>query len=296
MATKRKKIFKKIGLVAKTHGSGASAVVRRLARWIDSRRAQTCILEEHTARFISSKKPGVSREDLVRRADLVVVIGGDGTLLSMARVAAGRRTFLLGINLGSLGFLTAVPLSQQRRRLDAVFNGHYTIDRRMMLTARLSRRGRRLQELSLLNDIVINKSALARIIDLKIRVDGQAITTYKADGLILSTPTGSTAYSMSAGGPIVYPNLQAIVITPICPHTLTNRPLVLPETSRVEVRLETPNEDVYLTLDGQVGIPLHGGDVLTVRRTPGWLHLVQPEGSSGFFEVLRRKLKWGGDR
>ena len=296
MARKRKKIFKKIGLVAKTHGSEARAVVRRLARWIDSRRSQTCILEENTARFIGSKKPSVSREVLARRADLIVVVGGDGTLLSMARVAAGRGTSLLGINLGSLGFLTAVPLSQQRRRLEAVFNGRYTIDRRMMLTARLSRRGRRLQELSLLNDIVINKSALARIIDLKIRVDGQAITTYKADGLILSTPTGSTAYSMSAGGPIIYPNLQAMVITPICPHTLTNRPLVLPETSRVEVRLETPDEDVYLTLDGQVGIPLHGGDVLTVRRARGWLHLVHPEGSSSFFEILRRKLKWGGNR
>jgi len=166
----------------------------------------------------------------------------------------------------------------------------------MMLTARLIRRGRGLQQMSLLNDIVINKSALARIIDMSIRVDGQAITTYKADGLILSTPTGSTAYSMSAGGPIVYPNLQAIVITPICPHTLNNRPLVLPETSRIEVRLDTPDEDVYLTLDGQVGIPLLGGDVLTVQRTRGWLQLVQPEGSSTYFEVLRRKLKWGGGR
>jgi NAD+ kinase len=295
MAAGRKTAFKRIGIVAKAHRRRSAAITRRLVRWLKARRGVECLLEQGTAQAAGEPVAGLSREELARRADLVVVIGGDGTLLSMARVVGGRGTPLLGINLGSLGFLTAVPQSGLFSTLERVLAGDYVIDRRMMLEARVIRRGRRLERLSLLNDIVINKSALARIIDMSITVDGRPVTTYKADGLILSTPTGSTAYSLSAGGPIVYPNLQAIVITPICPHTLTNRPLVLPDRSRIDVRLDTPDEDVYLTLDGQVGVPLLGGDVVRVQRSRGWLRLVQPAGRD-YFDVLRAKLKWGGGR
>ena len=295
MAAQRKPAFRHIGIVAKAHRRRSGPIVRRLVRWLSGRRGIRLFLEKETALIASVGQPGVSREELVRRTDLVGVIGGDGTLLSMARLVAGRRTALLGVNLGRLGFLTEVPLPGLFPALRRILNGEFRIGRRRMLEARVVRHNRQLHSLSLLNDIVINKSALARIIDLSIRVDGRPVTTYKADGLILSTPTGSTAYSMSAGGPIVHPSLQAILITPICPHTLTNRPVVLPDSSRIEVRLDTPDEDVYLTLDGQVGVPLLGGDVVKVRKASGWLRLVQlPE--RDYFDVLRQKLKWGGGR
>jgi NAD+ kinase len=288
--------FSSIGIVAKPHGRRSAPAVRRLLRWLSARRgAPAALVERETARAAGAGLPGASREELARRCDLVVVFGGDGTLLSMARVVAGRRASLLGVNLGTLGFLTEVPVAELLPTLSQVLAGRYTVDRRMMLEARVVRRGRRLPSLSLLNDIVINKSALARIIDLSISVDGRPVSLYKADGLIVSTPTGSTAYSLSAGGPIVDPSLQAIVLTPICPHTLTNRPIVLPDSSRIEVRLDTPDEDVYLTLDGQVGVPLQCGDVVRVRRAAGWLRLVQPL-ERDYFAVLRRKLKWGGGR
>ncbi|MEE9217473.1 MAG: NAD(+)/NADH kinase [Acidobacteriota bacterium] len=293
MAATRKKRFERIGIVAKPHGPDSALIVRRLVRWLERRFARECVLEDDTARIVGSRRAGMDRESVARHSDLVVVIGGDGTLLSMARVVAGRRAALLGINLGSLGFLTAVPLAELYPTLEVVLKGRYSIDRRMMLTAQVVRGGRRLPPMSMLNDIVINKSALARIIDLTIRIDEREVATYKADGLILATPTGSTAYSLSAGGPIVAPNLQAVVLTPICPHTLTNRPLVLPPSSRIEVRLDTPDEDVYLTLDGQIGTPLRAGDLLRVRRSRHWLHLVQPVGAN-YFDVLRHKLKWGG--
>ncbi len=295
MAKRRYPAFRRIAVVAKAHRPGSASTVRRLVRWLRGRHGCQILIEQETAAASGAGLPGLSREEIARRADLVVVIGGDGTLLSMARLVASRRTALLGVNLGSLGFLTEVPRQELLPTLAQVLAGRFVFDHRMMLEARVLRRGRRLHSLSLLNDIVINKSALARIIDLSISVDGRPLTTFKADGLIVSTPTGSTAYSMSAGGPIIYPNLQAILLTPICPHTLTNRPIVLPDRSRVDVRLDTPDEDVYLTLDGQVGVPLEGGDVVRVRRAPGRLRLVQPAGRD-YFDVLRRKLKWGGQR
>jgi NAD+ kinase len=289
------KKFTSIGVVAKPHGRRSAPAVRRMLRWLSGRRGLGVLVERETARIAGAGLPGVSRQELARRCDLGVVFGGDGTLLSMARVVAGRRACLLGVNLGTLGFLTEVSVADLLPALAQVLAGRYTIDRRMMLEARVVRRGRRLPSLNLLNDIVINKSALARIIDLSISVDGRPVSTYKADGLIVSTPTGSTAYSLSAGGPIVDPSLQAIVLTPICPHTLTNRPIVLPDSSRIEIRLDTPDEDVYLTLDGQVGVPLRFGDIVRARRAPGWLRLVQPLGRD-YFDILRRKLKWGGGR
>lgn len=292
---KRRAAFRRIGVVAKTRRRRSPAVVRRLVEWLRARRGVRVLVEQETAAAAGAGRPGASREEIARRCDLVIVIGGDGTLLSMARVVASTGTPLFGVNLGSLGFLTEVPLPALFRTLSSVLAGKFVFDRRMMLEARVVRDGRRLQRLSLLNDVVITKSALARIVDLSITVDGRPLATYKADGLIVSTPTGSTAYSMSAGGPIVDPSLQAILLTPICPHTLTNRPIVLPDRSRVEVRLDTPDEDVYLTLDGQVGIPLKGGDAVRVRRSRGWLRLVQPV-DRDYFEVLRRKLKWGGGR
>jgi NAD+ kinase len=221
-----------------------------------------------------------------------VVIGGDGTLLSVARSIAHRPRPILGINLGGLGFLTETSLDEMEEVLGAAIEGRFELERRMMLEAALQRGGRTLLRQAVLNDVVITKSALARIIDLTLSIDRTFVTTYKADGLIVSTPTGSTAYALSAGGPILHPALGALVIAPICPHTLTMRPLVVPEASQVEVTLRTEDSQVYLTLDGQVGHPLRAHDRVRVRRSASPVLMLR-SGRKTYYEVLRHKLHWG---
>lgn len=231
-------------------------------------------------------------ESMVSRTELVVVLGGDGTLINAARALQGRAVPILGANLGSLGFLTEIPAADLLPALDDVLAGSFRVDSRMKLACRLYRQGQLVLEDEVLNDVVINKSALARIADHEMTIDGQPVTTYKADGVIVATPTGSTAYSLSAGGPIIHPLVECMVIAPICPHALTQRPLVVPAAQTVSIRLASDTADVYLTIDGQIGRGIETGDVLEVRRSSNRVLLVRNP-KKGYFAILRQKLHWG---
>jgi NAD+ kinase len=282
--------MKHIGIVAKRNRPAALALARRLVTWL-RRRRKTVLVETEVASILRLSD-GVSKQEMMERADLVVVLGGDGTLLSVARHSGSRRVPVLGVNLGGLGFLTDVRPEEAFQALERVLAGHYRLERRSMLETAVVRGGKVLRRFQALNDVVINKGALARILDLQTSVDGVALCTYKADGLILSTPTGSTAYSLSAGGAIVEPSVGVLLISPICPHTLTQRPIVLPERARVRVAVCSPDEDVALTIDGQEGMKLATDDVVTVRPAKHRVHLVRSPTHS-FFELLRTKLRWG---
>lgn len=225
-------------------------------------------------------------------ADFILVLGGDGTLLSAARYVRDKEVPILGVNLGGLGFLTEISLDEVNEMISLCLDRNYAISKRMMLDVVVRREEDEIFGLAVLNDAVITKDALARIIDIETYVDEQYLTTFKADGLILSTPTGSTGYSLAAGGPILHPSLTHIVLTPICPHMLTNRPIILPQEVAVRVRLRSPEERVILTLDGQVGFPLEYGDEVVVRTSPFKVNLIK-SASKGYFEILRTKLLWG---
>ena len=283
--------MKRIGVVAKPGAAGARGVIVELLAWLKAR-GHTAVLEKETAGLVpASATPSLGKPELPAQVDLIVVLGGDGTLLSMARSVGDQGVPLLGVNLGGLGFLTATTLEEMFPALEAWLGGGMAIDERMMLTARVLRQGRLFCEYGALNDVVITKSAMSRIIDFSVSVEGQFATAYRADGLIISTPTGSTAYSLSAGGPILYPGMDAIVLTPICSHTLTNRPIVVPATQRVEVTILT-DQEVMVTMDGQVGVNLREQDTVEVRQASTRIRLVRfPQQS--FFSVLRAKLKWG---
>ena len=225
-------------------------------------------------------------------ADVIVVLGGDGTLLSVSRHGKGSEVPIIGVNLGSLGFLTEIPVEEFAVTLENFLGGNFSISRRVMLDVRVVRDSDPIFDITILNDAVITKDALARIIDIETYVNEEYLTTYKADGLIVSTPTGATGYSMAAGGPLIYPSLTNLIVTPICPHTLTNRPIILPESVVIRAVLKSMNEKVILTLDGQVGFPLEYADEVTVRKSEHCVHLVK-SASRGYFEILRTKLKWG---
>lgn len=279
-----------IGIVAKRGQPRALQVAHELASWLANRK-MTVMVEDALARTIPSAAPA-SREALVQQVDLVIVLGGDGSILSVARLLREREVPILGVNLGGLGFLTATSVDDLFPFLERVLSGELVVDRRMMLLVRWYRTGAVQAERLALNDAVINKGVLARMIDLRTLVDDQELCVYKADGLIVTTPTGSTAYSLSAGGPIVHPAVEVLVLSPICPHTLTNRPIVLPDRAVVRVAVETPGEDVVLTIDGQEAFSLQVGDSVEIRKAHIRAPLVQsPERS--YFEVLRNKLRWG---
>ena len=226
------------------------------------------------------------------RADLAVVVGGDGTLLAAARLLGERQIPILAINHGGLGFLTEVTLQEMYPALERVLEGQFITEERMMMDIALTRASNRLASYRALNDVVINKGAVSRIIELEVRVDGQYVSRFRADGLIVSTPTGSTAYNLSAGGPIIFSSMSAMVVTPICSHTLTNRPLLLPPEVQIDITLSSSQEDAYVTVDGQVGVPLQIDDRLTVEKSDVTVKLVAPCGKN-YFDVLRGKLKWG---
>ena len=283
--------MKRIGVVARAGAVGAQAVIAELAAWLAAR-GHAVVLEKETAGLVpASATPSLGKAELPAQVDLIVVLGGDGTLLSMARAVGDQGTPLLGVNLGGLGFLTATTLEEMLPALEAWLAGRMAVEERMTLAARVLRQGEALGEYAALNDVVITKAAMSRIIDFSVSVEGQFATAYRADGLIISTPTGSTAYSLSAGGPILDPGMDAIVLTPICSHTLTNRPIVVPATQRVEVAILT-DQEVMVTMDGQVGVNLRARDAVEVRQAAARIRLVRfPEQS--FFSVLRAKLKWG---
>jgi len=285
--------MKRIGIVAKLDRPDAAGVVARLLAWSAERGLQP-VLEKETAGLCPDAQAATARKpDLPGQVDLLLVLGGDGTLLSMARLVGDLGVPILGVNLGGLGFLTALTKEELFPALEAFLAGDLVIEERVMLAAQVWRQGERLSEYAALNDVVITKSAMSRIINLAVSVNGQFATAYRADGLIISTPTGSTAYNLSAGGPIVNPLLPVAVLTPICPHALSMRPIVVPDAAPIEVTLETPREEVYLTLDGQEGTSLSFGDTVSLTRGTASVRLAKVSGRR-FFESLRGKLRWGG--
>jgi NAD+ kinase len=281
----------RVGLVAKPDATEAQRVVRRLIDWLQGR-GLTVVLEKETAALAPDVSvASAGKHDLPGQVDALIVLGGDGTLLSMARAVGDLGVPILGVNLGLLGFLTATTLDEVLPALEALVAGDLAVEERMMLRARLIRGGQALGEYRALNDVVITKSAMSRIIDLAVSVDGRHATAYRADGLIISTPTGSTAYNLSAGGPILFPTMDAVVLTPIAPHTLGNRPIVLPGTQRIDVTLRA-DQEVMLTMDGQVGVPLRERDTVEVQQAAARIRLLRFD-QKDFFSVLRTKLKWG---
>jgi len=286
------KMIRTVGIIARPRREDISRVVPPLIEWLRAHGAKV-LCDTETGDCIGTLAvETLRREDLTACSDLLVVLGGDGTLLSAARLAAARKVPILAVNLGGLGFLTTVSPDELYAILDEIFSDQYRVSERVMLQAEIVRAGNVIRRQIALNDAVLNKAALARIMDLELRVDGEYVTTYKADGLILSTPTGSTAYSLAAGGPIVYPVVEAFVITPICPHTLTNRPLVVPDSARIEIEFRSEDDAVFLTFDGQVGIELAKSDRIQISKAPEKLYLVRPSKKT-YFEILRNKLKWG---
>jgi NAD+ kinase len=276
-----------VGLVVKRNRPRAARLAARMVAML--RRRGLRVLADVDGDLAGA--PARAKAELARECDLLVVLGGDGTLLSMARAVGDLGVPILGVNLGGLGFLTATTLDEMLPALEALLAGEMAVEERMLLGARLVRGGQAAGEYSALNDVVITKSAMSRIIDLAVSVDGRHATAYRADGLIISTPTGSTAYNLSAGGPILFPTMDAVVLTPIAPHTLSNRPIVLPAAQRIDVTLRA-DQEVMLTMDGQVGVPLRERDVVEVQKTRARIRLVRFE-QKDFFSVLRTKLKWG---
>jgi NAD+ kinase len=278
-----------VGIISKPKIAHAGEIVSGLLRWLEER-GLACRCDEQTAQYAGISE-FYSREKLPDGADLIIVLGGDGTLLSAARVVAGRDIPLFAVNLGHLGFLTSIQVDDLYPALEQVLRGEQRIGRRAMLDCVLLRGDRTIATYCALNDVVVTKSELARMIDLDAWVGDHFVAAYKADGLIIATPTGSTAYSLSAGGPVIFPSVAAFCITPICPHMLTNRPVIVPDTSVIKI-LNHGAEGTYLTIDGQVGEPLHPGDYVVCRSSPNSIQLIRPP-KALFFDVLREKLKWG---
>ncbi len=278
-----------VGIISKPKIAQAADIVCGLLAWLGAHGIRyRC--DRQTAEYANLDQ-FFSREELPDGTDLVIVLGGDGTLLSAARVVGGRNIPLFAVNLGHLGFLTAIPLEDLFPELERALRGEHRIGRRRMVECELVRDGHIIATYSALNDVVITKSELARMIDLDTHVDDHFVAAYKADGLIIATPTGSTAYSLSAGGPVIFPSVAAFCITPICPHMLTNRPVIVPDTSIIKI-LSHSVDGTYLTIDGQVGEPLAKGDRIVCRSSPKTIQLIRPP-KMLFFDVLREKLKWG---
>jgi NAD+ kinase len=288
--------IKSVGVVVKPNHEEAYKTACELAVW----------LEERGIRMVGKPVSQAEREDsglncdfenygesqFDEDVDLIVVLGGDGTIISTARLLGDRSMPVLGINYGALGYLTEFRIEEMFLALEQIIAGNYELDHRVALRVEHCRNGEILSSNRVLNDVVINKAALARIIKIEVWLDRRFVNNFRADGLIVATPTGSTAYNLSAGGPIVYPSMNAIVMTPICPFTLSNRPIVVPDSAEIEIVLETKNEEVALTLDGQVGFQFEPDDTVKIRKSRTTFNLVRPP-NRNYFDVLRDKLKWG---
>jgi NAD+ kinase len=286
----------RVGLVAKHRLDAAAGVLAELAGWLEARHVKP-VFEKDTAALVGlpADRPTSSREEIPKECDLLVVLGGDGTLIGMAGriVQAGVQVPILGVNFGSLGFLTEITLAELYPSIESVLAGTATIDERMMLQARTLREGAIFTTRIVLNDAVITKGALSRIIDLSVAIGDQPVMRVRADGLIIASPTGSTAYNLAAGGPVVHPAVDAILLTPIAPHMLTYRPVVVPDDSLITVQpVMNGHDEVFVTFDGQSGHPLQAGDVVTICRSSATLRLVRAA-TRDYFDLLRQKLKWG---
>jgi NAD+ kinase len=283
--------FQTIGIISRPRRSNLAAVVPPLLDWLESRGIKV-FYDTETAGALHDSAKGLDRDQVAKNSQLLLVLGGDGTLLAAARVAAPLDIPILPINMGSLGFLTSFKLEEMYPALEETLAGRLPSSERVMLDVELEREGKVVERQTVLNEAVINKGALARMIDLELVIDGEFVCRYRVDGLIVATPTGSTAYSLSAGGPIVHPSVESWVITPICPHTLSDRPVVIRDSSHVEIDLSAGTESVFLTLDGQTGIPMQPADRVRMSRAAERLKLIQPQKKS-YFEILHSKLKWG---
>jgi NAD+ kinase len=283
--------FQTIGIISRPQRSNLALVVPPLLKWLKARDIQT-LIDETTANSLRDGSKGETLQRVADGSQLLLVLGGDGTMLAAARMAAPRGIPILPINMGSLGFLTSFTLEELHPALDDTLDGRFSLSERVMISVELERAGKVIDNQRVLNEVVINKGALARMILLELTIDGVFVCRYRADGLIVASPTGSTAYSLSAGGPIVHPAVESFVITPICPHTLSDRPLVVRDSSSIETKFSGNTESVFLTLDGQRGIPLQSTDLVRVSRAKEPLKLIQPPKKS-YFEILRSKLKWG---
>jgi NAD+ kinase len=284
-------VIQAVGIISRPRRRDIAAVAPGLFTWLQER-GVNAFCDGETAECIPSSCNVKAREEIPGLSDLLIVLGGDGTLLAAARLLGERNVPILPVNLGGLGFLTSVTLGDLYPVLEQAIQGEARYSERVLLESRVMREGKPVHCARALNDAVLNKAALARIIDLELRVNGEFVCKYKADGLIVATPTGSTAYSLSAGGPIMYPIVSAFVITPICPHTLTNRPLVIPDNAKIEIGFAAGEAPIYLTVDGQVGVELQPNDVVELSAAAKRLRLVRPQQKS-YFSVLRDKLKWG---
>ena len=288
--------IKRVGIVLKPHQPQALKTLCELTLWLGQRgielvggpQIERDRIEHETGCSVSEVDP----DDLAASSDLVLVLGGDGTMISTARLIGDEEVPVLGVNYGGLGYLTEFRIEELYDALEMILAGNYRLDKRVMLSVELHRDKEIVTVNRVLNDVVINKSALARIIEIETYLNRQYVSSFRADGLIVSTPTGSTAYNLSAGGPIIFPSMNAVVITPICPFTLSNRPLVVPDDAVIELLMKTANEEVALTLDGQVGFPLTVDDRIIIRKSRTTFNLIQPS-NRNYFDVLRDKLRWG---
>lgn len=286
----KKSEIKCVGVVVKPNHAEAWQTACELSLWLKKRGLET-IGEPRSQNEICDIRQ-TDGEKFKTDADLIIVLGGDGTMISTARLIGEREVLVLGINYGSLGYLTEFRIEEMFSALEEIIAGNYKTDSRVMLEVEHWRKNEKLGTGKVLNDVVINKAVLARIIEIEVELNGLFVNDFRADGLIVSTPTGSTAYNLSAGGPIVYPSMNAVILTPICPFTLTNRPIVIPDSAEINLLLKNESDGVVLTLDGQIGYQMKIGDNVKIRKSPTNFNLVQPL-NRNYFDVLRNKLKWG---
>jgi NAD+ kinase len=282
--------MKNIGLLVKPGFTNAKALLQELVPWLRGR-DKTPLLDPACAAVVAEKQ-SYPKHEIAAQADLLVVLGGDGTMLAGARLMETRSAPILGVNIGGLGFLTEITPEEIFSALEKIFQEDYSVEQRLMLRSWITRHGQQVGSATVLNDVVVSKGTLTRMVQMEIRIDGQFVTGLRGDGLIISTPTGSTAYSLSAGGPILNPSVHALILTPICPHTLTNRPIVIPHNALVEVLVTSREEGAMATFDGQVGIALRHDDLIEARASEHFARFIRfPDRT--FYEVLRKKLKWG---
>jgi NAD+ kinase len=283
-------VVTKVGIYAKKNHPDAAQIAADIRDRLEAEKI-TVLMEDSLAEQIGQVR-GYAEDEIPPQVDLVIVLGGDGTLISVARQIGDLPVPILGVNLGSLGFLTEITRRELPAMLNLIVQGDFDVSDRMMLDAVIYRDGKVLGEHTVLNDVVINKGALARIIDMQTSVDGDHLTTFKADGLIIATPTGSTGYNLAAGGPIIYPGINSLVITPICPHMLTNRPIIVSDDARIQIEVKFDDDVVFFTADGQVGRKLQPDDLVEVHKSQSrTLLIISP--SKDYFEILRTKLSWG---